>query len=531
MSHSRRIFSVLLAFGLFAGVSAQASAQDAVVKNDAVASDTASAESLPSIEDGLKVVPPERGKIGRAWAKDAQRLSEIDAWIEQTSVDDPKNLIMRDFLLAMPISVAGPKLTALAKKSKSEAVQASWKRYLSAYPGPYASVLASWTLAAADNPEHFLSLLREYAELQPDQALKLWAVLVQNNTIVSLGRVAEYGLSQPGAASALSSRLSAENLDEAQRLRIYRAMTRTVETQGFTGGLENGEVIKKDTAALLQHKSVSRRIVGLDIAGALEQVDFYADASTRYKDAKNTTERAHALRAMLRLGAVDHASALSAALTDALVHGDEVLRLEAASSLKSVPKIAENIPTQTIQAAFDAEICPETQVHLYHVLKERTTDAAFSRSVLKNAQLTLKARQAAVEDLTQSAEAAASLTLDDMSELIRTGAPIDLIATTAEALYTYHPDGREKLQTWISVQHPFERRLLLTFARFVQIDKNESSDVKAYVREICSHAPEEENILQPCMSYFEDHAQTDEDKALLQKLRGRQKQFDMMMDL
>ncbi len=534
MCSSRRVSRVFLTLGCFvllAGVSAGASAQDTPEPQTITVVESEATEVLPTIEAGLKVTPPERAKIGRAWAQNAQRLSELDAWIEQTAVDAPQNLIMRDFLLAMPISVSGPRLVALAKKSKSEAIQASWKRYLSPYPGPYASVLASWTLAASDEPEHFLSLLREYAELQPAQALKLWTVLIQNNTIESLGRVAEYGLDMKGAVVELSSRLSADNLDEAQRLRIYRALTRTVDKQGFAGDLENRDTINRDTRSLIQHKAVSRRIVGLDIAGALDQRSFYIDASTRYKDAKNTTERAHALRAMLRLGEADHASALSAALTDALIHGDEVLRLEAASSLQKVPKIADNIPTQTIQSAFEAEIWPETQLHLYRVLSTRIADASFKLSVLKNAQLTLKTRQAAVEDLTQSAEAAASLTLDDMSELIRTGAPIDLIATSAEVLYTYHPEVREKLQTWISVQHPFERRLLVTFARFVQIDKTESAEVKPYVREICIHAPEEENILQPCMSYFEDHAQTDEDKALLNKLRGRQRQFDMMLDL
>lgn len=493
---------------------------------DAQPQTTNASKNLP-ISDALNAPPPERPAIGRAWAHDQTRLDELDAWIQNTAVDAPKNLVMRDLLLAMPIQVSGPKLVALAKKSNDSAVQASWKRYLQAYPAPYASVLASWTLAASGNPTKFLTLLNEYATLQPDSALKLWSSLIENNTVASLDRVADYGLRLPGAQQALESRLSNDQLDETKRLRLYRAITRSVQTQGLNNNFKNREQIEKDVTSLLSHEAVSRRIVALDVAGALKLSALEPKISERYQVAKNTTERAHALRAMLLLDA----PSAKLALSDALSLGDEVLRLEAANALANDPDRFTDIPKDTIQSAFEKEIWPETQVSLYHALKARTPDPNLSIDVMKNGTLTDAVRQAAVQDLTSSPQDAASLSLNDLADLQRNNAPLDIIATTAEVLYTHHPESRPKLQTWISVQRPFERRLLTTFARFIQVDKINSNQTQNYVRDVCSHAPEEENILQPCIAYLEDHASTENDKELLTKLKARQKQFDIMMDL
>ena len=68
---------------------------------EAAASEEAAAYIPPkALSDALSSPPPERARHGRAWATDEARLLDIDAWIEQTSVDAPQNLIMRDILLA-----------------------------------------------------------------------------------------------------------------------------------------------------------------------------------------------------------------------------------------------------------------------------------------------------------------------------------------------------------------------------------------------------------------------------------------------
>ncbi len=472
----------------------------------------------------LAATPPERAKLGQALAQSPERLAEIDAWIAQTDVDAPQNLIMRDLLLAMPKSVSGSRLVALAKKARDPNVQNSWKRHLEAYPGPYANVLAAWTVAASDDPDRFMTLLREFAQFQPEAALKLWAQLIENNTVEKLDRVADYGLTQPGAVAALLTRLDEPKLDEAQRLRLYRALTKAVWAQVGTQDVAN-DTVKRDVADLLENKAVSRRIVGLDVVGALKITDFVQKAATTFKDAKNTTERAHALIALVLNDPTAYHELVLSALTD----GDEILRMTAAELLNQVPALSMQIEEATLKNAFDKEIWPETQLSLYHAILARTDDADFAKKVMLNTQVTPETRMAAVNGLTASAEL--SFTLDDMATLQRTGATVDLIATVAELLYDHHVDDREKLRTWIAVQRPFERRLLTTFARFVAIDGRETNETLDYVRDVCKHAVEEENILQPCIAYFEDHASTDADKALLSQLTGRKKQFDMMMDL
>lgn len=533
MKMRRTIITAFLGLNLWVGQAyadepVSAVSEQSTVENAGAATQTAVQAIPQTLDEALNATPPMRAKIGKVFAQDEKMLAEIDQWIQNTAVDEPKNLIMRDLLLAMPKPVSGPYLVALAKKAKDPSVQASWKRHLEAYPGPYANVLAAWVLNASGNPDRFQALLKEYAELQPEAALKLWAQLIENNTVTTLDRVADYGLGMSGAVSALLSRLKSDQLDENQRLRLYRAITKSVQKQVVDVSALDAEgmaIARQDAETLIAHSAVSRRIVGLDVVASLRLAELAESAEKRWHDAKNSTERAHALTAMVKLTGAERAQDVA----DALKKGDEIIRLTAAELMQADVELAKVVDQETLMTAFNAEIWPQTQLALYGTLKGVSTDANFVKSVMMNGQMTAQTRMAAVDDL--SGESAASLTLNDMATLQREAAPLDLIAATAEALYTYHPDSRDKLRTWIAVQRPFERRLLTTFARFIAIDNRESSQMLDYVRDVCSHAVEDENILQPCMNYLEDHAESDQDKELLKQLHGRKKQFDMMMDL
>ena len=474
------------------------------------------------IDEALSATPPERSKYGRAFADDPQAIKELEQWIENTQTDDPKNLVMRDILLAMPINVSGPMLVALAKKSRDPAIQASWKRHLEKYPGPYANVLSSWLLAEADDPQHFYAVFKEYAELRPAQAASLWAVLVKNNTSQKLGRVFEYGLSLPDAPQALQKSFSPLPNDETQKLRLYRAVILCSARQQ-SPAFEPDEAILSDLQRLFSATAVSRRIVAIDMAGALQAAALVPKLADAFQNSKNTTERAHALAALTALEPSAHAADIQKSLTD----GDEILRMTSANLLDFYPQILQNTDPQVIRTAFEKELWPQTQLSLYKALK--TSDPGLPKAVLLGNQYAPTTRMAAALGL--SPQQQASLSLNDLAQLQRDEAPLDLIATTAEYIFAHHPENRETLRTWIAVQHPFERRLLTTFSRFVAIDSRESNDVQPYVREVCAHAVEDENILHPCVAYFEDRGSTDADKELLSQLKARQKQFNLMMDL
>jgi hypothetical protein len=136
-------------------------------------------------------------------------------------------------------------------------------------------------------------------------------------------------------------------------------------------------------------------------------------------------------------------------------------------------------------------------------------------------------RLAALADLSAKP---GNVKLDDMAALQKQEAPLDLIASTAEHIYKTTPDARPTLRTWLNAQQPFERRILATFARFMQIDQTErDTGAIESMRKVCAES--HENILQVCINYFESNAQNDADKALLEDLRRRKAQIDAMMNL
>ena len=493
---------------------------------------SASAYVIPqSLSEALSATPPERSKYGRAFANDAESLRQIDDWIAQTSIDAPPNLIMRDILLAMPISIAGPRLVELAKKSHDPVIQETWARHLKAYPGPYSHVLVSWILASSGDSQRTYEHLSTLGEIQPTTALTIWSLLIANNPIARLDKVAEYGYRREGALAALSKRLSdEETTDELSHLRLYRAIIRTIEENPNAGTLTALEVVDQDIATYLEHKAVSRRIVALDLIASLKRDNYLSQARTRYDEAKNTTEKAHAMRALF-VNDTPLETRVSM-ITKALSDGDEIMRITAADLLITAPDVLSGMDTTLLRTAFEKELWPETQLSLYRALSTHLPDANFRHDILLNAQLTSGTRLAALRELSETAESAKTLSLNDLATLQRQEAPLDLIAETAEALYDWQPDTRQTLQKWIVVQRPFERRILLTFSRFVRRDSVETSDaIPEYIREVCRHGAEDENTLMPCISYFEDHATTDEDKDILNALQTRKKQFDMMLDL
>lgn len=481
------------------------------------------------LSDALSATPPERAKYGRAFCASADRLHEIDAWIEHTEPDASANLIMRDILLAMPIQTSGPRLVALAKKSQDPVIQATWERHLNPYPGPFSSVLSAWIRQPNTPPQRLYELLSELGNYQPQSALKLWATLIENNPISKLDKVATYGLRRDGALEALNERLTAASADETSHLRLYRAILRTCEEKP-DAVLSSSEVLERDLSQYLEHKAVSRRIVALNLIATLRLPAYLPQAHARYEKAKNTTEKAHAMRAIVLNAPTSDESV--AIIDQALSEGDEIMRLTAATLLESAPEILSSLDETRLRHAFEKELWPETQLKLYRAFSAHSTDNRFKHDVLLNSALTASTRLAALEDLSATQETAAHLTLKDMGTLQRDEAPIDLIAATAEAIYDWHPDTRETLQQWLVVQRPFERRLLLTFSRFMRRDHLEAdATMPTYIREICRHGAEDENTLMPCLSYLEDHATADEDKTILETLKKRKKQFDMMLDM
>lgn len=493
---------------------------------------TAPAYVVPqALSEALSATPPERSKFGRAFANDAESLRQIDLWIEHTAIDAPSNLIMRDILLAMPISIAGPRLVDLAKKSHDPVIQETWERHLKAYPGPYSHVLVSWILASSGDSQRTYELLSTLGEIQPATALTLWSLLIANNPLSRLDKVGEYGYLRAGALEALSKHLSDEKTtDEISRLRLYRAVIHTLEENPNAGNLPSLEIADRDIATFLEHKAVSRRIVALDLIATLKRDNYLSQARDRYQEAKNTTERAHAMRALFvnDTPLEERVSMISKALSE----GDEIMRIEASRLLISAPDVLSGIDTAILRTAFEKELWPETQLSLYRALSAHLPDANFRHDILLNAQLMPSTRLAALRDLSETSESAKALSLNDLATLQRQEAPLDLIAETAEALYDWNPETRQTLQKWIVVQRPFERRILLTFSRFVRRDSIEATDViPEYIREVCRHGAEDENTLMPCISYFEDHAMTEDDKNILNTLQTRKKQFDMMLDL
>lgn len=481
-----------------------------------------------ALEHALSVTPPQRKAAGKALAQNPENLKLIDAWIQETSIDHPDNLKLKDLLLAMPISVSGPRLAELAKKSADPAIQASWERWLSQYPEVHASVLVAWLKNARSNPDQFVSLLTRYSALNSADALHIWVQLRANHPVSELQKAADFGYTRKGCSHSIVKSLIADEFEgEIAMLRLLTALVSCSDAHETSRSL--ADTLAPKISSLLSHKLPSRRIVGLDVAGAiqLKQPEIEAIAVQIFSDAQNTTERAHALRTLQRLGAKGQAQRL----TDALLKGDETLRLEAANLLAASPE--HGVDIAMIQTAFKQEKWPDTQFALYSALAQSMPDgiekSQFQKQILFDASRSEALRELALQHLTISDKHAVSL--DDMAKLTTDGASVNLIASTAEHIYATQLSARPTLRNWIIAQLPFERRILATFIAFLRVDMH-ADDASALdsVRIICEKAPEQDNLLQPCIFYLSEHAQSEADKTLLQTLQKRRQQFDAMMN-
>ncbi|MBR4984662.1 MAG: hypothetical protein IKY83_02850 [Proteobacteria bacterium] len=473
-----------------------------------------------ALEAALKATPPERSKAAKTLAEMPEIAATLDQWIAQTPIDDPQNLILKELLLAMPLKLAGPRLTELAKKSSDPNVQRSWENWLQKYPDAYASVLVSWLRLSNTNPPQFTSILNKYAALRPDDALHIWAQLIASYPIRELEHVAAFGLRSPSCTAALAQNLATLSEDTP----ILRTLRAIAKCESPTRPDDTADLTAK-VRTKLDADAVSSRIAAITAAGHLQLADkdITDKIASIYADAKNTTERSAALRAL------EAASPSEARLADALQNGDETLRFTASELLLDRADAA--FPTESVESAFARELWPDTQLNLYRVLARRMPDGAektdFQRTILLDASRAEPLRLAALNDLSNAPDA---VSLDDMAALQRQEAPLDLIASTAERIYKSTPEARPTLRTWLNAQQPFERRILATFARFMQIDQVErDTGAIESMRKVCSES--HENILQTCINYFESNAQNDSDRELLKDLQRKKAQIDAMMNI
>ena len=480
-----------------------------------------------TLSDALKATPPERKKMAQMLLNSPDALSEIDPWIQNTEVDNPQNLILKDILMGMPIAFAGPRLTELAKKSNDPGIQQNWVRWLEKYPDAYAQVLVAWLKLNQDNTPRFASLLTDYYQLRPEQAVYLWAQSIALKPLKELENLYAFGLDKQQCAFWLTEQIL-QTQDETPQLRLLRALAHCTDASSISN--DQKEPLDNILLQYLNHTAPSRRIAALDAIGTVkpQNADILNRTAALYKEAKNTTERTVALRSLAK---IDPASQ-NANVRDALIHGDETLRIGAAALLANLDGI--EIPYPDLKAAFTTEIWPETQMLLYQAMAKRIQNqdelGQLRKSILLDETRAIPMRSNVLTDIVQNTPKL--LTLADMEKLISQNAPLDLIAQTAESIYATHPNSRPKLRTWLEAQQPFERRILSTFARFMHIDaKEKDASAIDFMRTICNSEEPQESTLQPCLIYFEANGQTDADKALVEKLQRRQNQFDAMMNL
>lgn len=502
----------------------------------------------------FQITPPERSSKGRELATNPDALTSIDQWIAQTDIDNPQNLKLKDILMAMPVSVSGPRLVELAKKTQTPSIQDHWAKWLSQYPDAYENVLRSWLKLSSPNSNQFHDLLGKYAKLNPQNALDVWAQLVSNFPARDLGKTASFGLENPLCTPAIISRLAGvwDSLKQSDanaspdnpsilRLMSTYSQCRSLQTSAegtqscaerrnsyrqsaYSPGDDAYKDVVSDIVEQLLGGAVSRRIVAIDFSFGWTQKQ--PKILEIYESSKNTTEKAHALRALQEFCDEKQPERI----LDALANGDETLRLEAASLIDKYP--LDKFPADKLQTAFDKELWPETQALLYRSivrsLDHGKTD--WIRSIYLDSKRSEALRLLALDDLFEAGNG--HVTLDDMSSLINAQAPAELIISTAEHLYVADPASRPTLRTWILAQQPFERRLLITFARFMNVDSS-AKDPSAIesMRAVCKTAHEQENILQPCLNYFEVNAQTEEDREMYERMLQRKNQFDAMLNI
>lgn len=521
----------------------------------------ASQWSLPPdsvLAEAFNATPPKRTSFASMLAESPAELALIDKWIQNIDIDHPQIPVLKQILLAMPLPVAGPRLVELAKKSRSSALQNDWKLWLQSYPDAYISVLRAWLKLVPHDSSQFLRLLDEYAKYNSENALDVWAQLISNFSARDLGKLAAFGLDNPHCQPSIVRRILSvwtqikqdnpdASPDNPAILRLIRAyalcqssnnLADTSQTCSqrrdffshsnyFDSSINSDQInALSNLIDMLLSASLSRRIAAIDFCKGwpLKQKQILA----LYESSKNTTEKAHALRILHDFCDENQHDRI----LDALNHGDETLRLEAASIIADYPQDSPNLKILT--NAFDKEIWPETQLKLYHAVVSQSQSGNDVRSFQKQLFLdhtrSESIRLAAFHDLAQSDVNAVDL--DDMSELIKSDSPIELIAVVSEFLYANQPQTRPTLRTWIQAQQPFNRRFFSTFARFVNIDSSDQDpSALELMRNVCTNADEQENLLLPCLNYMTDNAQSEQDRELLHKLQQRKNQVDAMVNL
>ena len=330
-------------------------------------------ESAPSpaqdlLDQALSAPPPKRASFAKTLLdpeSSEQNLAAIDEWIKNTTIDHSKNLILKDILMAMPAPIAGPRIVALALKSHDPNIQDSYARWLAKYPDAYAIVLVGWMKQNDGNPPQMLRYLDDFLSLKPHQAMDIWAQLRANYPIAELGGLSGFGLQNP-----LCTRANIDALRKAQneisKLRIARAI---VQCQNHDIAPSSTSDPNADDIALIRstadafHASTlpSRRIVALDLYALFFKGDSQVldIVKKSFDDAKNTTEKSFALKALATLD--PDRQAQNKRLVEALSKGDETLRLAAATHIARDPNAFD---ASVLRNAFDKELWPETQTML-----------------------------------------------------------------------------------------------------------------------------------------------------------------------
>lgn len=500
-------------------------------------------ESAPSpaqelLDQALSAPPPKRASFAKTLLdpeSSEQNLAAIDEWIKNTTIDHSKNLILKDILMTMPAPIAGPRIVALALKSHDPNIQDSYARWLAKYPDAYAIVLVGWMKQNDGNPPQMLRYLDDFLSLNPHQAMDIWAQLRANYPIAELG-----GLSGFGLQNSLCTRANIDALckaqDEISKLRIARAI---VQCQNHDIAPSSTSDSNADDIALIRstadafHASTlpSRRIVALDLYALFFKGDSQVldIVKKSFDDAKNTTEKSFALKALAMLD--PDRQAQNKRLVEALSKGDETLRLAAATHIARDPNAFDDA---VLRNAFDKELWPETQTMLYSAIAADIADAqaryALQKAILLDATRTESLRRQVLDDIVDHSPQ--KLTVAMMAQIQSEDEPkLDLIASIAEALYRHQPKLRPDLRQWLKIQAPFERRIMATFARFVQIDKSSNDDsARDTMKTICGATPIQDGIIRTCLDYYDDLTDTSEtENDIVKRLKSRQSQIDQML--
>lgn len=511
---------------------------DAVQTSIVPLSDSALSPAQVLLDQALSAPPPKRASFAKALLdpeSSEQNLAAIDEWIKNTTIDHSKNLILKDILMAMPAPIAGPRIVALALKSHDPNIQDSYARWLAKYPDAYAIVLVGWMKQNDGNPPQMLRYLDDFLSLKPHQAMDIWAQLRANYPIAELG-----GLSGFGLQNSLCTRANIDALrkaqDEISKLRTARAI---VQCQNHDIAPSSTSDPNADDIALIRstadafHASTlpSRRIVALDLYALFFKGDSQVldIVKKSFDDAKNTTEKSFALKALAMLD--PDRQAQNKRLIETLSKGDETLRLAAATHIARDPNAFDDA---VLRNAFDKELWPETQTMLYSAIAADIADAqaryALQKAILLDATRTESLRRQVLDDIVDHSPQ--KLTVAMMAQIQSEDEPkLDLIASIAEALYRHRPKLRPDLRQWLKIQAPFERRIMATFARFVQIDKSSNDDsARDTMKTICEATPIQDGIIRTCLDYYDDLTDTSEtENDIVKRLKSRQSQIDQML--